>query len=132
MKLILVGCGPMAIEYAKVLKAQDQKFIVVGNTKKGAVNFEKEINQKVILGGIELWLKNNSNLDFSLLKVIIAVNENLLGIISKSLINSGFKNILIEKPGGLDINDIKGVNSLAHTNNTMYILLTIDVFSLLF
>ena len=109
MKLILVGCGPMAIDYAKVLKAQNQKFIVVGNTKKGAVNFEKEIKQKVILGGIELWLKNNSNLDFSLFKVIIAVNENLLGIISKSLINSGFKNILIEKPGGLDIKDIKGI-----------------------
>ena len=89
MKLILVGCGPMAIEYAKVLKSQNQEFITVGNTKKGALNFEKEINEEVILGGIELWLKNNSNLDFNLQKAIITVNENLLGTISKSLINSG-------------------------------------------
>jgi len=113
MKLILVGCGPMAIEYAKVLKAQNQEFITVGNTKKGALNFEKDINEKVILGGIELWLKNNSNLDFNLYKVIITVNENLLGIIAKSLINSGFKDILIEKPGGLNLSDINNVNTLA-------------------
>ena len=117
MNLILVGCGPMAIEYAKVLKAQNQEFITVGNTKKGALNFEKEINEKVILGGIELWLKNNPNLDFNLHKVIITVNENLLGIIAKSLINLGFKDILLEKPGGLDINDIKGVNYLVSANN---------------
>ena len=116
MKLILVGCGPMAIEYAKVLKAQNQEFITVGNTKKGALNFEKEINEEVILGGIELWLKNNSNLDFNLYKVIITVNENLLGAISRLVLKYGFKNILIEKPGGLDIDDIINVNSVALVN----------------
>lgn len=113
MKIILVGCGPMAIEYAKVLKAQNQEFITVGNTKKGAINFEKEINEKVVLGGIELWLKNNSNLDFSLQKIIITVNENLLGTISRLVLRYGFKDILVEKPGGLDIDDIINVNSEA-------------------
>lgn len=113
MKLILVGCGPMAIEYAKVLKAQNQTFITIGNTKKGALNFEKEINEKVILGGIESWLKNNSNLDFNLHKVIITVNENLLGTISRLVLKYGFNDILIEKPGGLDIDDIINLNSVA-------------------
>ena len=108
----------MAIEYAKVLKAQNQEFITVGNTKKGALNFEKEINEKVVLGGIELWLKNNSNLDFNLYKVIIVVNENLLGTISRLIIKLGFGDILLEKPGGIDIKDIISVNSLAVSNNT--------------
>ena len=46
MKIILVGCGPMAIEYAKVLKALNQEFITIGNTRKGALNFEKVIFRK--------------------------------------------------------------------------------------
>ncbi len=116
MKIILVGCGPMAIEYAKVLGAQNKEFITIGNTKKGAINFEKEINKKVVLGGIELWLKNNYELDFSSLKIIITVNENLLGIISRLVLRYGFKEILIEKPGGLDIEDIIYVNSEALIN----------------
>lgn len=113
MKTLLVGCGPMAIEYAKVLKAQDEEFITVGNTEKGAENFEKQIGEQVILGGIQLWLNNSTDLDKSHYKVIIAVNENLLGVITKNLIAEGFKDILVEKPGGLDINDIREVNSLA-------------------
>lgn len=115
MKTLLIGCGPMAIEYAKVLKAQDEEFITVGNTEKGAENFEKQIGEEVILGGIHLWLNNSTDLDKSHYKVIIAVNENLLGVITKSLIAEGFKDILVEKPGGLDINDIREVNSIAQT-----------------
>ena len=42
-KILIVGAGPMAIEYAKVLKAQKSEFITVGNTKKGANNFKKDI-----------------------------------------------------------------------------------------
>ena len=117
MKLLLIGCGPMAIEYAKVLKAQNQEFLVVGNTRKGAANFEKEVNEEVLLGGIELWLKNNSTLEFGSKKAIVAVNENLLGAISKKLLHAGFRDILLEKPGGLDANDIKEVHSLALKSN---------------
>ena len=112
-KIIIVGAGPMAIEYAKVLQAQNKNFVTIGNTKKSAVNFEENIKTNVVLGGVENWIKNNSATDFSLYKVIVTVNENLLGTIAKVLINAGFKNILLEKPGGLDLVDIKSVNSLA-------------------
>ena len=115
-KIMIIGAGPMAIEYAKVLKALKYDFIVVGNTKSGAKNFEDDIDIKVHLGGIENWLKNNPSIDFSLFKVIVAVNEHLLGKISKILIFSGFKDILLEKPGGLNINEIKSVKSLAIKN----------------
>lgn len=112
-EIIIVGAGPMAIEYAKVLQAQNKNFVTIGNTKKSAVNFEENIKTNVVLGGVENWIKNNSATDFSLYKVIVTVNENLLGKIAKVLINAGFKNILLEKPGGLDLVDIKSVNSLA-------------------
>ena len=112
-KIIIVGAGPMAIEYAKVLQAQNKNFVTIGNTKKGAVNFEENIKTSVVLGGVKNWINNNTALDFSLYKVIVTVNENLLGTIAKFLITVGFKNILLEKPGGLNFEDIKSVNSLA-------------------
>ena len=113
MKLILVGAGPMAIEYAKVLKSQNQSFIAVGNTKKGAISFEKNINQTVILGGIDKWVNNNPKENFNIYKIIVTVPENLLGLITRKLLNVGFKDILLEKPGGLNLEDIKSVSKLA-------------------
>ena len=103
----------MAIEYAKVLDAQSKEYIVIGNTEKGTVDFEKTINKKVILGGLEKWIEDNSNENYEFYKVIVVVNENLLGSITKLLINTGFKDILVEKPGGLNLSEIKSVNSLA-------------------
>lgn len=107
----------MAIEYAKVLDVQNKDYIVVGNTKQGAVNFEKEINKKVILNGIENWIDDTSEENFNNYKAIVAVNENLLGSITKTIIKAGFKDILVEKPGGLNLSDIKSVNVLAVENN---------------
>ena len=114
---ILVGAGPMAIEYAKVLQAQNVDFITIGNSKEGAINFETQIKSKVIIGGIETWLEKNPHTDYSLFKAIVAVNENLLGSITRKLINVGFKDILVEKPGGLNFKDIQSVNNLAIKNN---------------
>ena len=107
----------MAIEYAKVLQAQNIHFITIGNTKEGAINFETQIKSKVIIGGIDTWLEKNPHTDYNLIKVIAAVNENLLGSITRKLINVGFKDILVEKPGGLNPNDIQSVNNLAVKNN---------------
>ncbi|WP_396170213.1 hypothetical protein [Flavobacterium sp.] len=115
-KILLLGAGPMAIEYAKILKHQNINFITIGNTRNGALKFEEEINTKVVLGGIENWIKNNTLINLSLYKVIVTVNENILGTIAKLLISSGFKNILVEKPGGLDFEDIQSVNNLAIEN----------------
>ena len=84
-KILIVGAGPMAIEYAKVLKAQKSEFITVGNTKKGANNFKKDIKTHVVLGGIENWLKNNPSIDFSSYKVIVVVNEHLQVFSKKEL-----------------------------------------------
>ena len=96
-RTIVVGAGPMAIEYGKVLKAMDISFSTIGNTKKGALDFEEVIGDEVILGGIGNWLENNPQVDFGSLKAIVAVNENLLGKITRELINAGFNQIFINR-----------------------------------
>lgn len=112
--LLLVGAGYMAKEYAKVLKAMQVPFIAVGRSKNSAEKFEKEIGVRAMPGGIINWLKTNG----PLAKAIVAVTENQLGIVTRQLINAGYKEILVEKPGGLDNKDIKLVAKSAKNKKT--------------
>ena len=41
--VLLVGAGNIAVDYAKVLKALNRDFIVVGRGEKSAENFEQKI-----------------------------------------------------------------------------------------
>src|SRR3989338_1059430 len=107
--LLLVGAGYMGKEYAKVLKAQKVDFVVVGRSQESVDLFKNEVGIDAASGSVEMWLKANPVPQ----KSIIAVTEDQLGIVTKNLINSGCKSILVEKPGGLDTNDIKKVAKLA-------------------
>lgn len=108
--LLLVGSGPMAIEYAKVLKKLNQKFLVIGRGKKSAEEFEKSLGVKVNTGGIDRFFKQHKKIP----KIaIVAVSEDQLGTATKTLIKHGVKLILVEKPAGLDFKDIKEVENLA-------------------
>src|SRR3989344_9425936 len=103
--ILLVGTGYMGKEYAKVLKAQGVSFVVVGRSQESANSFENELGIDATAGGVETWLKAN----LAPYRSIIAVTEDQLGIVTRDLINSGCKSILVEKPGGLDTQDIKKV-----------------------
>ena len=50
---ILVGAGPMAMDYVPVLKILNQSFIVVGRGEESARVFKEETNLDVETGGIE-------------------------------------------------------------------------------
>lgn len=108
-QILLVGAGYMAKEYAKVLKAQKVNFDVVGRSKESAEKFKTEIGIGAVSGGIEEWLKKNKPQKTT----IVTVTEDQLGIVTRNLINAGCKEILIEKPGGLNAKDIKEVAKLA-------------------
>lgn len=108
--LLLIGSGPMAIEYAKVLRSLGQKYIVIGRRKKNAEIFEKTLQVKVITCGIDNFLSNKKRI---IKTAIVAVSEEQLGIVSRKLIGYGVKLILVEKPAGLDFRDIKKVEDLA-------------------
>jgi len=97
LEVLVVGAGKIAQEYVKVLIALDTKPIVVtrGVNKAELINSLFE-NITVITGGIESFLSNNSTLpDYA----IVATPAPTLFNISRLLIESGVRNILIEKPG---------------------------------
>lgn len=105
MSILLVGTGYMGKEYAKVLKAMKLPFVAVGRSQNSSDAFTAEIGVKAESGGLSVWLKKNKVPD----KAIVAVTEDQLGITTRQLIKAGCKEILVEKPGGFDIKDIKSV-----------------------
>jgi len=114
-KVYLIGTGYMANEYAKVLQALNIDFTVIGRGKDRAKNFEKEFKKKVCIGGVANWLQNN-NYD-NKRKVIVAVGMEQLAPVTIELLRKGFKNILVEKPAGLNFEEIKKVADEAKIKN---------------
>ncbi|MFX1363474.1 MAG: Gfo/Idh/MocA family oxidoreductase [Promethearchaeota archaeon] len=105
-KILLIGAGTMAMDYAKVLKAMKKQFIVIGRGKKSAQDFEDTLGIPVEIGGINKWLENNQIIpDYA----IVAVTGNQLGKVCISLLRKKVTNILLEKPGGLNEDEIKSV-----------------------
>ena len=113
--VIIVGAGYMAIEYAKVLKDLNKNFIVVGRGEESAKKFEDEIGIKVIRGGLEKFLSMSDSLPNY---AIIAVGVNELAQNCISLIKSGIKNILLEKPGAIFLKDFETINELIKKYNS--------------
>lgn len=92
----IVGAGPMAIEYAKVLQGMGKSFITIGRSETGSTAYKQTTGKDVITGGIETFLKTKPSIPDH---VIIAVSiENLADSCIKVL-DYGVKNILLEKPG---------------------------------
>lgn len=115
-KILLVGAGNMAREYAKVLRSLKKNFLVVGRGEKHAFEFKKNTGIKPVIGGLEKWLKQAVNYKIPDM-AIVAVNEEQLGPAARLLIKSGIKYILIEKPGGINLNDLKKTAQLANQEN---------------
>ena len=105
--ILLVGCGPMAVEYAKVLTAQGRDFIVVGRGIDSAEEFAKKTGKKVITGGLNALISKGrlENIKAS----IVAVSVEELGKTSLELLQMGVSRILIEKPGVLYAHEIESL-----------------------
>lgn len=108
--ILLIGAGPMAVEYAKVLKSLKIDFLVIGRGTESAKRFTEATNHTVIGGGVEKFFKSNSSIYN---QAIVAVSEEQLGKVSIQLLKHGIKSILVEKPAGLDFSEIKKVKNLA-------------------
>lgn len=109
-QLLLIGAGPMAVEYAKVLKKLNIDFLVIGRGVENAKKFTEAMGLKVISGGVEKFFKSITSCPK---QAIVAVSEEQLGKVTLSLLEHGIKSILVEKPGGLDFDEIKKVRDLA-------------------
>lgn len=92
----IVGAGPMAIEYAKVLQELGRSFITIGRSEYGSAAYINSIGEDVITGGIETFLKTKPSIPEH---VIIAVSIENLAESCIKVLDYGVKNILLEKPG---------------------------------
>lgn len=99
-KIWLIGAGKMAISYAQVLQAMNVDFIVIGNSKESALNFEKIIGVKVNRGGLSSYINRQGDVTFPDF-AIVAVDAIHLFDACMLLCKQKVKNILLEKPGPL-------------------------------
>ena len=101
----IVGAGGIAIEYAKVLKALDRDFIVIGRGETSAKKFKEATGVEPILGGLEAFFETSPEIpDYA----INCVRAFELGNVNIRLATYGVKRILSEKPGLLpeEANDV--------------------------
>ncbi len=105
-KILLLGAGPMAAEYSKVLKALDVPFDTIGRGEVSAANFTRETNMPVITGGFQNYIESGQAIPD---KAIVAVSEKQLGITTLNLLQRDVRSILVEKPGGFDLEEITAV-----------------------
>lgn len=108
--VLLVGVGPMAIEYAKVLNAIGRPFVAVGRGEESARKFESAIGTRPILGGLAAHLAAHKPRPGGLAIVTTGVEQ--LTDTTTLLISSGYDRILTEKPGGMDPGQIRQLGTL--------------------
>lgn len=109
-KVLIVGSGYMAFEYAKVLDFLKIEFEIVGNRpEKIAILKESFPNSKCIEGGYEKYLQYNVPPQY----VIIATPVEISFETTKAFILKGVKNILTEKPAGLCHHEINELNEIS-------------------
>lgn len=94
----LIGSGLMSVDYAKVLEAQNHDYLVIGRGQSSAEEFTGKTGKEVIQGGLDKFLDSKPVLAES---AIISVGVAQLYETTLMMIESGVKNILVEKPGGM-------------------------------
>ncbi|MBE2279091.1 MAG: Gfo/Idh/MocA family oxidoreductase [Ignavibacteriaceae bacterium] len=113
--LLLVGSGPMAIEYSKVLKSLNIAFTVICRKESSATSFFEKTGINPLFGGV-------NNLDREKLSTfrcaIVATEVDNLAGVSKFLIENGIKNLLIEKPAALNVAEMLSLSELAAKYNS--------------
>lgn len=114
-KVLLLGAGQMAQEYTKVLQALEANFIVIGKSEERSKIFKVNTGVEPITGGYEKYLQSIKDIPS---QAIVAVNDELLQKAVTDLINFGVKKILVEKPAGLFLSEIKEILAVAEKNKT--------------
>lgn len=105
--VFMIGAGPMAVDYAKILKAMNVEFTVVGRSQASCDKFKAETGVTCIAGGFENWF---ATLNFTPEKVIVAVSEENLGSVTKALMEKGVPQILVEKPGAATYEELAQIS----------------------
>ena len=114
IKVWIIGAGPMAQDYIKVLDALKVSTNVIGRGKESAKSFEKKTGHNVMAGGLTLYLEAKPTICSH---AIVAVPVEHLFNTTKQLLEYGVKNILVEKPGALSNHEYEKLVQLSSTKN---------------
>lgn len=102
--ILLIGTGPMAVDYTNVLKALSQAFTVIGRGVASAKIFEEKTGILPVTGGIDNYLLTNK-VNSNTAAIIATGTEALMPTLLK-LVKAGIKKILIEKPAAISIEEL--------------------------
>ncbi|WP_127717815.1 Gfo/Idh/MocA family oxidoreductase [Halobacteriovorax sp. HLS] len=112
-RIAIIGAGPIAIEYSKILTKLEQEYIVIGRGESSANSFKQATGRDALVGGID----KNKEAILVCNKAIVAVSEDQLDIATVALLELGIKDILVEKPGASTIEKVQAVKDLAQNKN---------------
>ena len=98
MSILLVGAGPIAIAYARVLAAMGRSFITVGRSDSSAERFAAQTGVMPLTGGLAGHVSGGAMA--SVTHAVVAVPIPELARAVALLVDHGIKNILVEKPAG--------------------------------
>ncbi len=116
--IILLGAGPMAREYSKILKHLGKDFIVIGKSCEGVKKFQEDTGVPALSGGISKWNGISTDLEYG----IIAVNCEELANTAIDLMKKGVRKILLEKPAGLTTQEIRTVSQYSKKTGTWIVV----------
>lgn len=111
--VMMIGCGTMGKEYYKVLKDLDVEIDVIGRGQNSAQRFEEETGLPVYTKGLQSALEKRMP-EYA----IVCVDGTQLYNVTSQLIQQGVKNILVEKPAGMNLHEIEQLSVLATQNNS--------------
>jgi predicted dehydrogenase len=102
----LVGAGGMAVEYARVLEALSARFEVIGRGAGSAARFTEKTGRPVRLDGE----------GGSPHAAIVATPIETLAPVASRLIERGVRRLLVEKPAGLDLDELRRLDETARAH----------------
>ena len=111
IEVLLVGAGPIAVEYAKVLQSLMRPFSVIGRGAKSADAFAAKTGVTVFAGSLGEYIATNGIPSAA----IVAVSMDQLAHVTIHLMELGVRNILVEKPAGLNAAEVRMLDQHAKT-----------------
>jgi predicted dehydrogenase len=112
----LIGAGGMAKDYSAVLNGLNLNYMVIGRGKDSAISFERDTGISVVTGGVKNALESGLKApEFA----IVATGVEMLADNCLTLLKGGVKKILVEKPGGMNREEISLLVSSAKKADAM-------------
>jgi predicted dehydrogenase len=103
-EIILIGTGPMAVDYCKVIQSMKISLKIIGRGETSAQLFFEKTGMMPVIGGIETYISTNS-LSKDSYVIIATGTENLMSVLKK-VVQAGAGKVLIEKPAAISIEEL--------------------------